>query len=530
MKTDPRRFAPAGLALSIIALLAGLGVLIAKGLDYVGLYTPTNPDLLNQIGYASLAGLVAGLALYALLDPEKTRTILTGRQVQYGSTALISLLAFTGIVIAVNVIAYQNPVKWDWTEDRSNTLAPETITTLSSLTEPVTATAFYTGRLNPESARTLLENFRSNSKGKFAYQFVDPETNPVAAQNAGITADGQILLEMAGRRELIDFASERELLGGILRLMNPSQSVIYFLSGHGERDIAASGTDTYSQLADNLRNKNYIVQPLNLLAQGSIPEDARVIVIAGPLTPVTQTEVDLIDAFLKKGGSLIVMQDPLPATQFGEQPDPLGAYLSATWGITYNNDIVIDPSSTQALMAIAYSYGSHPITQRMQNIAAGFPLARSLSAAAPSNSSVTVTALVNTIDRSWGETDFTSIENNQVGYTEGQDIPGPLTIAATAQDFVTQGRVVVFGNSTFAENNFLALNGGANNRMALNAVDWAAAQENLIDLTPNTTTQRTFQPPSNLGLIGMILLSVCVIPLGIIGLGLFNWVSRRKRG
>lgn len=528
MKTDPRRFAPAGLAVSLIALLAGLGILIAKGLDYVGLYTPTNPDLLNQIGYASLAGLIAGLALYALLDPEKTRELLTGRQAQYGSTAVISLLAFIGIVIAVNVIAYQNPVKLDWTEDRSNTLAPETISTLSALTDPVTATAFYTGRLNPASARTLLENFRSNSNGKFTFQFVDPETNPVAAQQAGITADGQIALEMGGRRQLIDFASESELLGGILRLMNPSQSAIYFLSGHGERDITASADDTYSRLADNLRNKNYTVQPLNLLAQGSIPEDARVIVIAGPLTPISQPEVDLIDAFLKNGGSLVVMQDPLPATQFGDQPDPLGAYLAATWGITYNNDIVIDPSSTQALVAIAYAYGSHPITQRMQNITSGFPAARSLTAAAPENSSVTVTALVTTIDRSWGETDFTSIENNQVGYNDGQDIPGPLTIAAAAQDFVTQGRVVVFGTSTFAENASLDFSG--NNRMALNAVDWAAAQENLIDLSPQTTTQRTFQPPSNLGLIGMLLLSVCIIPLAIVGLGLFNWISRRRRG
>lgn len=526
--TDPRRFAPAGLALVLIALLAGLGVLIAKGLAYMGLFTPANPNLLDQIGYASLAGLMAGFALYALLDPEKTRQILTGRQAQYGSTAFISLLAFTGIVIAVNVIAYQNPVKWDWTEDRSNTLAPETRQTLAALTEPVTATAFYTGNLNRESARLLLENFRANSNGKFNYQFVDPETNPVAAQQAGITADGQITLEMSGRRELIDFASERELLGGLLRLMNPTQNVVYFLSGHGERDITDTGENAYATLANNLRNKNYIVQPLNLLAQGAIPDDARVIIIAGPLTPLSQSEVDQIDAFLQKGGALIVMQDPQSLTQFGNQPDLLSAYLSKTWGLTFNNDLVIDPSSAQPLIAIAYEYGAHPITDRMQNIVTAFPLARSLNAAAPDNSSITVTPLIKTIDRAWGETDFTSIENQQVSYAEGQDTPGPLTIAAAAQNSTTQGRVVVFGSSAFAEN--ASINGLGNNRMVLNAVDWAAAQENLIDLSPQTTTQRTFQPPSQAGMIGMVLLSVCIIPLGIVGLGVASWISRRRRG
>lgn len=528
MKTDPRRFAPVGLALALIALLAGLGVLVAKGLDYLGLFTPANPALIDQVGYASLAGFVTGLALYALLDPEKTRELFTGRQAQYGSTTLISLLAFIGILIAANVIAYQNPVKWDWTEDRSNTLAPETLTTLAALTEPVTATAFYTGRLNPESARQLLENFRSNSAGNFTYQFIDPETNPVAAQSAGVTGDGQIVLEMADRRQLVEFASESELLSGIIRLNNPGQSAIYFLGGHGERDIEASGDDTYTRLADNLRNKNYTVKPLNLLAEGAIPPDARVLVVAGPLTPLSVEEVQQIDTFLQGGGALVVMQDPLPATQFGDAADPLGAYLAEKWGITLNNDLVIDPSSSSPLVAIAYDYGQHPITQRMQNIAAGFPAARSLTTAAPANSSVTVTALVTTIDRSWGETDFASVENSQVSYTEGQDTPGPLTLAAAAQDFATQGRVVVFGSSAFAENASLDFSG--NNRMALNAMDWAANQEALIDLTANTTTQRQFNPPGSLELNAMLLLAVCVIPLGIIGAGVSNWLARRKRG
>ncbi len=528
MNTDLRRFAPAGLALALIAVLTGLGVLAARGLMFLNLFTPPNPALVDQVGYASLAGLVAGLALYALLDPEKTREILTGRQAQYGSTAIISLLAFAGILIAINVIAYQNPVNWDWTEDRSNTLAPETLTALGSLSQPVTATAFYSSRLNPESARQLLENFRANSAGKFAYQFIDPETNPVAAQGAGITADGQIVLETSGRRQLVDFASESELLSGIIRLNNPDQSVIYFLGGHGERDIAASGDDTYSRLADNLRGKNYTVRPLNLLAEGAIPTDARVLVVAGPLTPLSAEEVTLVDAFLQGGGALVVMQDPLPATQFGDAADNLGAYLSETWGITFNNDLVIDPSSSQPLVAIANEYGVHPITQRMQNVSSGFPAARSLTIATPVGASITATPLVLTIDRSWGETDFASVENNQVGYNDGQDIPGPLTIAVAAQDFASQGRVVVFGNSAFAEN--VSLDFAGNNRMALNAIDWAANQEGLIDLTPNTTTQRQFNPPGSLELNAMLLLSVCIIPLGIIGVGLSNWLARRKRG
>ena len=59
--------------------------------------------------------------------PKRTRDFLTGRQVRHGSNALIMLVAFVLILVVVNAIVYQNPIQWDWTEDKQNTLAPETI-------------------------------------------------------------------------------------------------------------------------------------------------------------------------------------------------------------------------------------------------------------------------------------------------------------------------------------------------------------------------------------------------------------------
>jgi hypothetical protein len=56
MKNDYRRYAFVGLIISLAAVLTGLGVLIAKGLVLAGLYFPTNPELLNQIGLGALTG------------------------------------------------------------------------------------------------------------------------------------------------------------------------------------------------------------------------------------------------------------------------------------------------------------------------------------------------------------------------------------------------------------------------------------------------------------------------------------------
>ena len=130
MKPSWRRFAPLGL------YLAGLAVLAAAGLFLV----QREWNLPLQI---SLGLIVIGLAVFVLLDPQRTRQILTGRQARYGSNALVLSIAFIGILVVINYLVYNNSKRWDMTEDKRYTLAPETIATLAELKEPVKAMAFF---------------------------------------------------------------------------------------------------------------------------------------------------------------------------------------------------------------------------------------------------------------------------------------------------------------------------------------------------------------------------------------------------
>src|SRR5690606_31490641 len=119
-----------------------------------------------------------------------------------------------------------------------------------------------------------------NSNGKFDYQFVNPDRDPQAAINAGITGDGKILLQMGDRQEIVAFASDNEILKGLLRLLNPGSDAVYFLIGHGEREVDQASDASMTRAKSTLESKNYTVQTLNLLAENEIPEDASVIVIA----------------------------------------------------------------------------------------------------------------------------------------------------------------------------------------------------------------------------------------------------------
>ena len=527
-KKQSKNYSSVALIVALIAGIATILLAITRGLVSMQVFTVANVDNLNRYVLISAGVIVLGLATYAIMEPDRVRRFLTGRQARYGSNALIMSLAFLGILIVGNVLAFQNPVTiGDLTEDKVNTLSPELLAAIKTLPQKVTATGFFSQN-SAESAEQLLSNIKSNSSGKFDYNFVNPDLDPQAALNAGITGDGKILLQMGEHKEIVAFASEDEILKGMLRLLNPESSVIYFLTGHGERDIQQSGEASLARATEILGSKNYSVKTLNLLVDNEIPEDASVIVIAGPQKPVSENEVKLLEEFLNSGGSLIVMEDPTALTEFGDESDPLAEMLAQDWGISFNNDIVIDLNSPQPTTAAAAYYDStHPVTVNMNNLVAFFPYTRSLNITG-STEDVTLSPIVQTNERSWGETDFQSLTGGgQVGMDQGE-AQGPLTLAAAGQNTTTSGRVVVFGTSAFAVDQIFDAYG--NGDMFVNSVDWSAEQEDLANITPKTTTERTFNVPSQIHWIIILLSSIFIIPGLVLLSGVSAWLARRRQG
>lgn len=523
---DRKTYAPLGLWLAGAAALSTFILLFMKFLASQGVYTPPDVKRFNLVIWIAAGLILVGLAVYALLDPQRARQFLFGRQAKYGSNAVITVLAWIGILIFANILAVQYPQQWDLTEEQRFTLAKETEETLDKLTEPVHAIAFYTSQSSTDSARELLENYKRRSNGKFDYEFQDPDRNPVLAQQLGITGDGKIYLEMGEQHEIVSYASEQEITRALVRLMNPGERTIYFLSGHGERDIKGYGDDGYSKLTATLEAKNYTIKSLPLLAESQIPQDAVAIIIAGPKYPLSQEEINLLADYVAKGGSLVVLADPVPATHLGDSPDLLANYLMSVWGIRLNNDIVVDTNSSQPLVPFGVDYSTHTITQKLQGIVSFYPEARSISLV--ENPPQAVDSLVRTLDRAWGETDFTALQNGQASPDPNRDVIGPITLAVSSEDRNSGARIVVFGDSDFASNAYFAQY--ANGDVIVNAIDWAAEQEGLINLTPKDTIFRQLKPVSNVTLTLVAILSVCVIPLLVIGGGVAAWLTRRMRG
>jgi ABC-type uncharacterized transport system involved in gliding motility auxiliary subunit len=267
-----------------------------------------------------------------------------------------------------------------------------------------------------------------------------------------------------------------------------------------------------------------------------VPADAAAIIIAAPQKDLFDAEISALVDYLTKGGSLLVMLDP------GAQAPKLTAMLKQI-GIGMPSNVVIDRDSKvlggDYLLPVASTYLKHPITKDI-TVLSFYPYSRSVVAdeTAAKDAGWTLGSLVNTGSNSWAESDLGALRQGKAEFNKGVDTAGPVAVAVEGSKVVgsdeektaepKEARIVVFGGSSFVANNYylMAESNAANVDIFLNSVNWLAGNENLITIH---TKERTSTPLFLTGYQGLLIFLVCVIivPLAVLGVGIFVYFRRR---
>lgn len=491
-------------------------------------------ELLNNL---LLAGGALLLMVYAVARPDDVRAFFASRYARYGSSTLLSILFFSAIALLLYWVAYQND---DWRVDMTAsglfTAAPETVSLLSELDEPVHVLGFYSFGLGSqqEQARILLDNL-SAANSNLTYEFVDPEVNPLLAQHYELNFDGTLVFirnrnepgEIFSRASSL---SEQEIHAALLKVVNPVDKKLYLLTGHGELALDDFGIEGMSSAAGLLRDQGFTVEPLTLFTTGNVPADATLVAIVGPRGPIEEAEVQALADYVAAGGSLFVARDliDLQGTLIGGG-DPLDTYLQEEWGVTLREDIIIDPEmaragQTSGLDFLGATFGPSPIiTEELRRFGVRFSVARSI--ATSSVDSVVHTPLVQTTAGAWGETDLQLLIETFSAEPDGDDAEGVLTVGLAAENLDSGSRLVVFGDADFV-NNVNLLTGG-NSLLFTNSLNWLAADEVTIELAPRPAIERQINiPDQQLRLLRTVSTWFGPLLMGLIGL--FVWSRRRS--
>lgn len=396
----------------------------------------TAQEVAGEWSPVSLALLIAGLliiGLWFLLLDQIAPGFWGRRSTQVGTNAIIATLAMFVIIGLINFLGVRYGVQIDLTENQLFTLSPQSQQVVRNLDQSVKVWVFESPG-NPAD-QELLENYRRYGSN-LEFEFVDPQLQPELAQKFNVNYIGEVYLEYGNQRELVQTISQGErlsevqLTNAIERITGDRTDKVYFLQGHGERPLEASDEGGLSQAVSALETKNFTVEPLNLAEQPAVPDDASLIVIAGPKRALFEPEVQALEDYLAQGGSLLVMIDP--DTNPGLEP------LLSDWGVTLTNQIVIDASGQGRLVGLGPAtplvtqYGDHPITQDFGTGFSIYPLAQPVDMEPVEG--IQETPLVITSPQSWAEN---TPEQQPLEFNEQEgDRPGPLVlgVALSRQD------------------------------------------------------------------------------------------------
>ncbi|SHF37743.1 ABC-type uncharacterized transport system involved in gliding motility, auxiliary component [Caldanaerobius fijiensis DSM 17918] len=456
-------------------------------------------------------------------------------RLKYGSNALLVTAILLAILILVNVILAQKPIKWDMTKTGQYSLSDQTKQVLKNLKTDVTVYAFFKdGSGSKDRVKSLLDEYSTVSK-RVKVIFIDPDKDPATAKKYGVTDyDTTVFIAGSGaneKRQVVNgydifgmsqdptqstFNGEQEFTQAIINVTQQKKINAYIIQGHDE----LNSIDYMLTFKNSLTGEGYYVNDLNMAQSGGIPKDAKLIVIANPKRDFNQQEMNALKDYFNKGGKAIIMMGaengPLTQKSINE--------LLSQWGVKVQNDVVVDPGRNYFMNALSPvpEYKFHTITNKLDfaNFAMVMPSSRSITYPEKSSGDILVEPLLATSDKAWGETNFTK---KQATY-DNKDIKGPLTLGVAISNKKTGMKIVVLGNDLIATDNVIGLE--ANKDFLMNCANWMADKTSQISIRAKSLgLTQIFLTGNEAKLI--FYSTVVVVPLIMWILGGFIWFRRR---
>lgn len=401
--------------------------------------------------------------------------------------------AVIGILVLVNVLGLRLFLRADVTKDRAYTLSQVTKDTLKGLEEPVSVVAYFTENLpapysgNARYVRDLLAEYRSQSRGKVSFEFIDPqlegekdgkrevkrdifgrafreptqierelESTGIQPVEIRVVEEDQmqtkrafmgLVIKHQEKREVIPLVQqvgslEYDLTALIRKLTRTKTPVLGIVQGHGEPKPEEKLRQLETQLS-----QTYQLRPIELGTKEKIDDDVDGLFVIGPTTPFRPNELKALDQFIMSGKSVGLFLDAVhvdPRT-FESTPCDHGlSSLLSTYGVTVGDSLIADGMSYAQLnvqerrgfmvvsMPVPFPFiplvpqleSGSPISKGLGNVAFGF----TTEVEAKPGAGKTVEVLARSTKKSWLEKKPFNIDPRRDWRNETVSPDGPHTI------------------------------------------------------------------------------------------------------
>jgi len=438
---------------------------------------------------------------------------------------LVAQVAAVVVILAsLLALAGRHFVRFDLTPERSLTLSPHTRQALARLEAPVTATAFTSAQ--SQGVRKELEDLLAlyrDAQPLVTPRLLDLDRSPGEAERLGVSDYNVVVLESRGRRERVDLVNEETLTAGMMAVAGRPALTAYVVQGHGEADARdAEQRRAGGAAAAALERDGFDVRLLPGAAR--IPEDAGLVVLAGPTRELQPAETDALEAWVRGGGRLVVLADP-------DSPRSLAALLDR-FGVVLAGDVIVDePSALFGAdgLAARVAQVNPEIVRERPAASALLPLAQRIGLEERAGMRGEVLAVTDAA--AWADAGGREPGAPRT-FRRGADTPGPVPVGALVRVPAAdgrEGRLVVIGDADFATNLHVDVLG--NRDLLILAAEVAARGDDM--LTAAHRPASTTGPFSTLALTTrqarIILWTACILPAATLALSAVAVALRRRR-
>ena len=478
-------------------------------------------------------------------DKKKLIGTISKKHIKNGSYTMVMSVIFIAVVIVINMIVSTIPSKYseiDISSQKLYSIGDETKKMLKDLEKDVTIYQIAQSGSEDENIANLLKKYEDESK-HIKVEQKDPVVNPkfVSQYTSDDLSANSLIVVCGDRNKVIDynnmyetsmdyqtyssqttgFDGEGQITSAIGYVTSENLPVLYTVEGHGEKDMDSS-------VKEDIEKANMDIKSLNLLTEGSVPDDADCLFIDSPSTDFSSDEKDAIIEYLENGGKAMIFSD------YTTEDMPNFDAILENYGVQRVDGVVFEGDNQHYAMQMPYYLVPtiNSTDASSETASAGYyvlvPYAQGIKQLEDVRDTVKIESILTTSDQAYSKTDLNS---NTIEKEDG-DVEGPFDLGVSITESLDDDKetqIVYYSTSNLMDSQTNQMVSGGNEKLIMESLKWMTDTEESASVSiPSKGLEVSYLTITDYDAAFWKICTIALIPGIFLVIGFVVWIKRRK--
>lgn len=476
---------------------------------------------------------------------SKEKMPLNKKYLRNGSYSTLLIVIFVAIVVVINMIVGKLPSKYtqiDISDQQLYSIGDETKKVLNNLDKDVTIYQIAQSGSEDETISNLLQKYADESK-HVKVELKDPVVSPkfVSEYTSDQVSSNSLIVVCGDRNKVVNyndmyestmdyntynyqttgFDGEGQITSAIAYVTTENLPVLYTLEGHGEKELD-------STIKEDIEKANMEIKTLNLISEGSVPDDAACLLIDSPSSDISEDEKTALLDYLENGGKAMVFSDYTESTLTNF------AAVLENYGVKAADGIVFEGDNQHYGMQMPYYLlpTVNSTDASSETASSGYyiimPYAQGIQKLDDVRDTVTVEDILTTSDSAYSKTNLQSESLEK----EDGDVEGPFALGVSIKEDVGDGKktqIIYYSSSYIMDSQMNQLVSGGNEKLVTESLNSMVSTEETTTVSiPSKSLEVSYLTISDYDASFWKICTIGLIPGIFLVAGFVIWFKRRK--